>query len=194
MRIGVFGGTFDPIHRTHVAIGRAALEYKRLDQVLFVLSADPPHKGGNAITPAETRYAMVEAALVDEPGLEPCDLELHREGPSYMADTLQTLRERYAGAELYLIIGQDSLVDLPKWYKTDVILQSARLLVLPRPDSGDTIPASLAGHYEFLPFEKSGLSSTEVRQRVREGGAVADCLPPAVSRIVAEKGLYHAHR
>ncbi len=194
MRIGIFGGTFDPIHLTHVAIGRAALEYKALDRVLFVVSADPPHKGGDEITPADARYEMVEAALRSEPGLEPCDLELHREGPSYTADTLRALRALYRDAEFYLIIGQDALVDLPKWYEPDVILKEARLLVLPRPSIVSELPAGLEGHYEVLPFEESNLSSTDVRQRVFEGDAVADCLPPAVLRMVEEKGLYHAHR
>lgn len=194
MRIGVFGGTFDPIHRTHVAIGRAALQHKALDRVLFVVSADPPHKGGDAITPASTRFAMVEAALAGEPGLEPCDLELHREGPSYTADTLKALRAIYPQAEFHLIIGQDALNDLPNWYAPEGILEEARLLVLPRPGLSRPLPAVLEGHYEMLPFDKSELSSTDVRRRIQEGNAVDDSLPPAVLRMVEEKGLYHAHR
>lgn len=194
MRIGVFGGTFDPIHRTHVAIGRAALAFKALDRVLFMVSADPPHKGADLITPADTRYAMVEAALTNEPGLEPCDLELHREGPSYTADTLKALRALYPTAEFHLIIGQDALNDLPTWYAPEGILEEARLLVLPRPGMSRPLPEVLEGHYEMLPFEKSDLSSTDVRRRILAGDAVDDSLPPAVLRIVEEKGLYHAHR
>lgn len=194
MRIGVFGGTFDPIHRTHVAIGRAALEHKGLERVLFVVSADPPHKGGDEITPADTRYEMVEAALRDEPGLEPSDLELHRDGPSYTADTLRALRALHRDAEFYLIIGQDALADLPKWYEPDVILREARLLVLPRPSIVSELPTALDGHYELLPFPESNVSSTGVRQRLLDGEDVTDSLPPAVLRMVEEKGLYHAHR
>ena len=194
MRIGIFGGTFDPIHRTHVAIGRAALEHKSLDRVLFVVSADPPHKGGDEITPADIRFAMVAAALRDEPGLEPSDLELHREGPSYTADTLETLRGMYPDAEFYLIIGQDALMDLPRWRAPDVILREARLLVLPRPSLVTAHPPALDGRYELLPFEESTLSSTDIRQRLLDGELVDDCLPPAVLRIVEEEGLYHAHR
>lgn len=193
MRIGVFGGTFDPIHCTHVDIGRAALEHKALDRVLFVVSADPPHKG-DEITSADDRYAMVEAALANEPGLEPCDLELHREGPSYTADTMKTLRELYPDAEFFLIIGQDALIDLPGWRSPQDILDEAQLLVLPRPSEARPIPAVLEGHYEMLPFAESLMSSTEVRRRLAEGDAVGDCLSPEVLDIARARGLYHAHR
>lgn len=193
MRIGVFGGTFDPIHRTHVDIGRAALNYRGLDRVLFVVSADPPHKG-DEITPADDRYAMVEAALASEPGLEPCDLELHREGPSYTADTMKSLRALYPNAEFFLIIGQDALIDLPGWHSPQGILDEAQLLVLPRPSEERPIPSALDGHYEMLPFAESLMSSTEVRRRLGEGDAAADCLSPAVLEIARERGLYHAHR
>lgn len=194
MRIGVFGGTFDPIHRTHVDIGRTALQHKGLDRVLFVVSADPPHKGGDEITPADDRYAMVEAALATEPGLKPCDLELHREGPSYTADTMKALRALYPDAEFFLIIGQDALIDLPGWRSPQGILDEARLLVLPRPSEERPIPAALDGHYEMLPFAESLMSSTEVRRRLAAGDPATDCLSPAVLKIVKERGLYHAHR
>lgn len=193
MRIGVFGGTFDPIHRTHVAIGRAALRHKGLDRVLFVVSADPPHKG-DEITSADDRYDMVAAALAAEAGLEPCDLELHREGPSYTADTMEALRARHPEAEFYLIIGQDALIDLPRWRSPEVILREARLLVLPRPSEDRPIPPELAGRYEWLPFEQSDLSSTEVRRQLAEGETATGDLDPAVLDIVRQRGLYHAHR
>lgn len=193
MRIGIFGGTFDPIHRTHVAIGRRALSYSKLDRVLFVVAADPPHKGSENITSADLRYAMVEAALEEEPGLEPCDIELHRAGPSYTADTVKALRERYPDAEFLLIVGEDSLVDLPNWYKTRDILDEVNLLVLPRPGTQVPVSEALKGRYEMLPFEKSDISSTEVRSRLSAGKRADDALPPAVQQFVTEKGLYRAH-
>lgn len=193
MRIGVFGGTFDPIHRTHVDIGRAALRHKGLDRVLFVVSADPPHKG-DEITSADDRYDMVAAALAHEAGLEPCDIELHRAGPSYTADTMEVLRARHPEAEFYLIIGQDALIDLPRWRSPDVILREARLLVLPRPTEERPIPPELAGRYEWLPFEQSDLSSTEVRRQLAEGETATGDLDPAVLEIARHRGLYHAHR
>ncbi|MCF6284662.1 MAG: nicotinate-nucleotide adenylyltransferase [Candidatus Hydrogenedentes bacterium] len=195
MRIGIFGGTFDPIHQTHVAIGRAARKHKALEQVLFVVAADPPHKDSDDITPAPLRYAMVEAALTDEPGLEPCDIELHRAGPSYTVDTVKALRSQYPAAEFYLIIGEDTLIDLPRWYRPQEILDEVRLLVLPRPGTKGGAPTSeLEGRYEILPFVVSDLSSTEVRKHVSAGESAGDSLHPAVQKIVDEKGLYHAHR
>lgn len=190
-RIGVFGGTFDPIHRAHLEIARAALDAAGLDRVLFVVAARPPHKRGGPCAPAEHRYAMVERALDDEPAMAPCRVELDRPGPSYMADTLRDIQEEFPGAELFLIIGMDSLVDLPRWRNPDRILASARLLVAPRP--GDwRIAAELEGAYQSLPFRETMLSSTEVRDRIAAGGDLSDVLPPAVARYVEEHGLYDA--
>lgn len=194
MRIGIFGGTFDPIHRAHVAIGRAALNHKALEQVLFVVAADPPHKGAMDLTEVGMRYAMVEAALADEEGLTPCDIELHRAGPSYTVDTVKALRALYPDAEFYLIVGEDSLIDLPNWYHSPRILEEVRLLVLPRPGSDGSQVTKLADDFEMLPFEESFISSTSVRERILAGDAIDTYLPPAVERIIKEKGLYHAYR
>ena len=120
--------------------------------------------------------------------------ELHREGPSYTADTMKALRALYPAAEFFLIIGQDALIDLPGWRSPQGILDEARLLVLPRPSEERPIPSALAGYYEMLPFEESLMSSTEVRRRLAEGDPALDCLSPAVLEIVKERGLYHAHR
>ena len=194
MRIGIFGGTFDPIHRTHVAIGHAAREYKDLDKVLFVVAADPPHKDPAGITPAPIRFAMLEAALADEPGLEPCDIELRRSGPSYTADTVKALRRAYPAAEFFLVIGEDSLLDLPTWHHPQEILDGVRLLVFPRPDVVGTRPPDLEGRCEILPFPMSDLSSTAVRKRLLAGESATESLHPAVQKIVNEQRLYHAHR
>ena len=114
-RIGVFGGTFDPIHTGHLAIAHAALEQACLDKVLFVIAANPPHKHDNAITPASLRAAMTASAIAGIPAFEICSIEIDRPGPSYTADTLMGLHEQYAPAELFFIVGYDSAIDLPHW-------------------------------------------------------------------------------
>jgi nicotinate-nucleotide adenylyltransferase len=192
VRIGIFGGTFDPIHRAHVAIGQAAQKHKALDKVLFVVAAAPPHKGASDISAAEDRFAMVEAALAGEPFLEASGIELERSGPSYTVDTIKALRTRHPEAEFQLIVGEDSLLDLPNWYKTEDILTEVRVLVLPRPGTAATVPDGLEGHYEFLPFEPSMVSSTDVRRRLAAGEGVEDALTPAVIQIAKERGLYNA--
>lgn len=188
-RIGVFGGTFDPIHNTHIAIARAAREQANLDLVLFVVSANPPHKRGATLAPPEDRLALVRAALAGEAGMEASRIELDRSGPSYTADTLAELQARYPSASLYLIIGMDSLIDLPKWKSPERILGLAHLLVVPRPGRRQ-VPASLAGRYSMLAFEEAEDSSTEVRSRIAAGEPCDDLLPRAVIDLIQERGLY----
>ncbi|MBI1320904.1 MAG: nicotinate (nicotinamide) nucleotide adenylyltransferase [Candidatus Hydrogenedens sp.] len=193
-RIGVLGGTFDPIHNAHLELARAAQAQARLDKVLFVVAAQPPHKRGGVTAPAEDRLRLVQVALLGEPGMEACPLELERPGPSYTADTLRELSKRHPGAEFFLILGLDALADLPGWREPETILQHARVLVASRPDQGDAIDPSLEGHYDFLEFPPNDMSSTEVRARLQQGDPVADLLPAPVIEAIRETGLYGAAR
>ena len=189
-RIGVLGGTFDPIHNTHLAMARAAMECARLDRVLFVLSARPPHKRDDTVASPEQRLEMIEAALEREAKFEACDIELHREGPSYMWETLRDLEEEHPGAEFFLIVGLDSLLDFPNWKDPEDILERARLLVAPREGDGRVVPASLEGKYDFVPFEESDVSSTDVRGRVSRGESIDALVPAGVVRLIRERGIY----
>ena len=133
-RIGVFGGTFDPIHNAHLDIARAALEYAHLDRILFVVAARPPHKTEGPSAAPEHRYAMAAAALEHEPAMEASRIEIDRRGVSYTVETLGQLRQMHPSCELVLVIGYDALIDLPNWKQPDIILDRARLLVVPRPE------------------------------------------------------------
>ena len=189
-RIGVFGGAFDPIHNAHIDVAREALDAARLDKVLFVVAARPPHKRGETVASPEERFAMVEAALGGEAQMEACDLEMKREGPSYMCDTLEQIDSMYPGADLFLIIGLDSLLDLPGWRNPEKITSRARLLVVPRPTDGRAVPDSLQDAYEFLPFEETEVSSTEIRRRIATGENVTDLVPAAVEDLLLSEGYY----
>lgn len=190
-RIGIFGGTFDPIHNTHLDIARAARDQAELDRVLLVVSAWPPHKHNGTVAPAEDRYALVQAAVTGEKGLEASRLELDREGPSYTADTLQQAQELFPWAALFLILGQDAVVDLPRWRNPSEILARAKLIVIPR--AGEThVSPEIDTPYETLEFPVSRLSSTEVRERIRAGEPIDDLTPPPVARLIQKKGLYNA--
>ena len=186
VRIGVFGGTFDPIHVTHLDIARAAL--------LFVVSGSPPHKNGEVFATPEQRLRMVEAALEGEEAMEASSLELRRGGPSYMADTLDELRKAHPGGTLFLILGLDSLSDLPNWRTPGRILRQAEVLAVARPGTPSEVGDLPAQHYTRVPFKENGLSSTEVRARLKRGDAVAELLPPAVARLIREERIYHAGR
>lgn len=190
-RIGVLGGTFDPIHRAHLAIADAARHQAGLDRVLFVVSAVPPHKRNEVHAPAEDRLALTRAAVTDIPGFEVCDIELRRPGPSYTVDTLRELRTLYPEADLFLIMGYDAALDLPRWREPRQILHLARLLILPRPN--ETYPPlhpDVASRAKVLAFRPMALSSTEIREALKRGETPRDALPDAVLDLIRQKGLY----
>ena len=189
-RIGIYGGTFDPIHKTHVDAARAALGHAHLDVVFFVVAASPPHKRGEVFADAEDRLDMVCAAIADEPGMEASRIEMDRCGPSYTVDTLQELEGQYPGAHFFLILGQDSLSDLLHWRDPQGILSRAQLLVVPRPGIVLPPPRQLEGGFALLPFEESDLSSSDIRDRLCRGQAVWGCLAAGVQQIIRERGLY----
>lgn len=192
LNIGVFGGTFDPVHRTHLRIARAARDAAGLDLVLFVVASAPPHKRGGVMAGAEDRLAMVEAAVAGEPSFATSRAEVDRPGPSYTADTLRQLQAEHPGAALHLILGYDSALDLPKWREPEAILAMARLLVFRRPECARPLPPLLADKAVLVPFEADNLSSTEVRRRLARGADTAGLVPPGVLEIIERKGLYHA--
>jgi len=189
VRIGVFGGTFDPIHCAHLNIGLAARDQVALDRVLFVVAHIPPHKQDSTDASAEDRYAMVSATIADEPGMEPSDLELDRDGVSYTADTLRTLRAQSPDAKLFLIIGMDSLIDFPRWREPENILALAKLIVVPRPGQW-TPPSEMEGQYQLLDFDHADISSTDVRARIESGADLDGIVPDAAAKLIREKGLY----
>lgn len=189
-RIGVLGGTFDPIHKAHLELARTALLEAALDRVVFVVAGRPPHKTGDVHASPEHRLKMAQAAIAADPPLNVSDIEITRDGPSYMADTLELLQKQYPNARLYLIMGMDSLVDLPNWREPERILKYARILAAQRPGNHVSIPASLEGHYELLPFDQVNISSTQTRQRIAHNEDVSDVLPEAVIKLIQQEHIY----
>lgn len=190
-RIGVLGGTFDPIHRAHLAIAEAARRQAGLDRVLFMVAATPPHKRGDVHTPARDRLDLTRAAVADIPGFEACDLELRRPGPSYTVDTLRELRILYPQSEIFLIMGYDAALDLPHWRDPHTILNLARLLILPRPsESHPPLHPDIVDRAQMLAFNPMDLSSSEIRNILKRGETPRDALPEAVLDLIRHKGLY----
>lgn len=190
-RIGVFGGTFDPIHNAHIDIARAAIDFANLDVVFFVVAARPPHKSGDTYASPEQRLAMVEAALADQSGLQPSSLEIERDGPSYTAETLRQLEDVNHGADFFLILGHDSLIELSGWKDPETILFFARLLAVSRPGERKAVPEGLKGKYDIIPFNETPVSSTEIRQRIADGLSVDRLVPASVLGIIDREGLYN---
>src|SRR5262245_16024054 len=134
MRLGIFGGSFDPVHTGHLILAEQCREQARLDRVLFVPAARPPHKT-RELTPFHHRAEMRTLAIAGNPAFVVDELEKDRPGPSFTADTLEQLHQREPEAELWLILGADSLFDVPRWYRPERILELAGLLVVGRPGS-----------------------------------------------------------
>lgn len=190
MRLGVLGGSFDPIHAGHLVLAEAARDRLRLDRVLLVVAAAQPLKPGGPAAPAEDRYAMVRLALRGRPRLAASDLELRRPAPSYTVDTLRELRRTQPGTpEVFLLLGADALADLPRWREADAVQRLARIVGCPRPGS----PAP-RGVDEVLVVATPDVSSTEVRRRLAAGESVEGLLPEDVLAYVRERGLYGAAR
>lgn len=195
-RIGVFGGTFDPVHNGHLAIADAIRKQLRLDTVLWVPAGRPPHKKGQIISEDDDRLAMLELALIDAPRNEVSRVDLDRGGPSYTADLLEILSRQYAPAALIFIMGEDSLRDLPNWHDPERILREAELAVAARPNVEADLAAlevrlpALRGRVHLVTAPELPISSSQIRTLVREGQPIDSLVPPTVARYIAERGLY----
>jgi nicotinate-nucleotide adenylyltransferase len=199
LRLGILGGTFDPVHCGHLLLGAAARDELELDRVLFVPAGQPWRKAGRSITSAEHRLAMLGLALEGEETFETALLELEREGPSYAADTLEALRRDRPNDELFFILGEDALVDVPNWARPGRILELAVLVVARRvgverravDEAARRLPGLLE-HAVWLKMQVVDVSGTEIRDRVRRGLPVGDVMPPAQEEYIREHGLYRA--
>jgi nicotinate-nucleotide adenylyltransferase len=189
-RIGVFGGTFDPPHVAHLALAEWARVALRLDCVIFMPAARPPHKRHLRITSADDRVAMTRAAVRGNPVFRVSTLEVRRRGPSYTVDTVRALRRMHPGASFYLLIGEDSLREFHTWHEPDEILKLARLAVAGRPGARGRGGPAEGRRVVMLRNPVLQLSSSEIRARVRSGKSVRYLVPDAVVRHIEKRGLY----
>jgi nicotinate-nucleotide adenylyltransferase len=192
MKVGIFGGTFDPIHMGHLLLAEQALEAAALDQIWFIPAGEPPHKQGKAITPAEHRMQMVELAIQGNPRFYASGIELEREGLSYTVDTIEKLNELYPDIKFFLLVGADMVKDLPHWYKIKKIIQFVRVIALGRPGVWiEGLPDFIEKRLSWIPDAiLTNLSSSTIRQRAREGKSIRYLVPDAVYQYIKEHGLY----
>jgi nicotinate-nucleotide adenylyltransferase len=193
-RIGVFGGTFDPIHAGHVEAAEAVHRTLDLDRTLLVVANEPWQKEGTrSVTPAEDRMAMVEAAVADRPGLEPSRLEIDRGGPSYTIDTVEELHRLSPGSELFLVVGADVVPDLPTWRNQAALQESVVLVVVDRPGAtGEQPPPGWQA--VSVPVPPFDVSSTELRALLEAGRPVDGLVPESVIRCIRGRNLYATGR
>lgn len=195
MRLGIFGGTFDPIHYGHLRLAEEARDTLRLDRVLFVPNQVSPFKTGATTTPGRQRAQMVAAAIADHAQFALWDGELQREGPSYTVETLRSLRALHPDAELYFLTGTDAVRDLPQWREPEALLSLARFVAAARPGVSvdqvrDALPENWRARVDFLPMAGLEISSTALRERVADGRSIRYLTPPAVVQFIQANALY----
>ena len=192
--IGIFGGTFDPIHTAHLELAELVRVTLDLDEMLLVVANQPWQKEGErVVTPAEDRFALVEAAVEGWPGLSPSRIEIDRGGPSYTVDTVHQLLADQPGARITLVVGSDVVAGLGTWHHEEELRDLVTLAVVGRPgaDPGGPPPGWRTVTVPAAPFD---VSSTELRRRLEEGGSVEGLVPEAVIRCIRQRGLYATDR
>jgi nicotinate-nucleotide adenylyltransferase len=191
-RIGLFGGTFDPVHNAHLALARSALQDLQLDEVRWIPAGRPWQKASR-ISPAVCREAMVRLAIEGEPRFVIDRIELEREGASYTLDTVRALQAARPGAEWALLIGQDQYAGLHTWVDWRELLSRVTLAVANRPGPAPRPQAEVLAHpHRSVPLPMLDISSTEIRRRVAAGSDISTLVPAAVAGYIEHTGLYRA--
>jgi nicotinate-nucleotide adenylyltransferase len=197
VRIGVLGGTFDPVHLGHLVVAETAREAERLDRVLFVPAGRPWHRDRAPIASAADRLAMVEAAIAGNPGFAVSRVDIERAGPTYTVDTLEALLVQYPGARLIFLLGQDALAQLGNWRDPGRLTELCEIVAVSRPGAP---PVDLAALHPLIPDAPLrvrlletpliGISATMIRARVRAGHSIRYLTPDPVVAYIAQRGLY----
>ena len=222
MKLGLLGGSFNPVHHGHLAIARQTREALGLDQILFIPTNHPPHKPNGSLAPAQDRYEMVRLAIASDPSLAISDVEIRRPGKSYSIDTIRLLQQEHgAWTQLFFLIGLDAFLDFPSWREPLTLLELCPFVVLSRPGLSfrslstmallPPIPqASLADldagrisqlevslgtqRLTYLQLPPCTVSASDIRSRIRRGLSVANLLPPLVESYILQHHLYQEDR
>lgn len=199
-RIGVLGGTFDPIHYGHLAAADECRSALSLDVVLFLPAGHPPHKRGQKVSPVVDRLRMVELAIASNPHFQISRVDVDRPGPSYTVAALKELRRQVGDeAEIWFIMGADSLAEILTWREPERLLQLARIAAVNRPGAPDPAPERLEtalpgarSRIDVIEIPDLAISATELRERVAAGRQIKYQLPEEVERYIADRGLYRS--
>ncbi len=194
-RIGLFGGTFDPIHYGHLRLAEEAREFAQLDQVLFVPAARSPFRLEEPLTEAKHRLAMVRLAIASNPAFAVSEMEIQRGGISYTIETVEALQGEYSEAELFLILGADSLQGFPQWYQAERLAQKVTLLAGVRPPYDEksvwqALPDWVCQRTLLVPMTPLAISASAIRQKVRAGHSIRYLTPDDVIEYIRENHLY----
>jgi len=194
-RIGIMGGTFDPLHMAHLIAAEEAMNAFDLDRVIFMPAGDPPHKSEGPVSAAEHRYAMTLIGTAENPHFEVSRLEIERPGPSYSVDTIRALRGILGpNVEVYFVAGGDEMLEIESWHESGALPELAKFIAVPRPgfDLADLehLPPKFRASIEVLRMLEVSISATDIRQRVAAGESIRYLVPEGVEAYIRKNGLY----
>ena len=193
VKIGLFGGSFDPIHYGHLQIAEWTKNKLALDKIIFIPAAIPPHKLRSVIASAEHRFNMTQLAIQDHPDFKISDVEINRKGISYTIDTIYYFREKHhlQKNEIFLLIGGDSLIDLPTWRFPDRIVENCTVVVYQRHGADlDVIPEKYVKKVRILETPLIDISSTSIREKIAAGTSISTQTSPSVAQYIEKHNLY----
>lgn len=199
MKLGIFGGAFNPVHNGHLALAKSYYDGLRLDRIIFIPTSVPPHKTSDYLAPKKDRLEMVRLAVEGNPAFEVSDIEFCRQGKSYTYDTLSALRRIYPDSELYLIIGADQFLTFHLWYRYKEILDMVTLCTSARESESEkkelyeyakSLDGLESGKYFIADYPVLKLSSSEIRDKINSGEDISDLVSKRVYNYIFEKGLY----
>jgi nicotinate-nucleotide adenylyltransferase len=196
MRLGIFGGTFDPIHHGHLIVADELRFRLGLDRVLFLPAGRPPHKTDQDITANVHRVNMLQTAIAGDPYFDISFVDIERDGLSYTADSMREHKKRYPEAEITFLMGQDSFRDLPYWHRPGELAQLVKLAVALRPgivvDTENIVHRvpEIEGRFEIVNVPLIQIAASEIRRRVRENEPIRYQVPPSIDTYIRQHGLY----
>ncbi|MEO0565382.1 MAG: nicotinate (nicotinamide) nucleotide adenylyltransferase [Chloroflexota bacterium] len=197
-RIGIFGGSFNPLHQGHLIVAEFAAESISLDKILFTPVVDPPHKDGRGLVPIEHRCRMIDMSIGGNDRFDLSMVDSDRPGPHYSVDTVQIVGKQFEGSDIYFVMGGDSLRSFPKWHDPMGIVAHCRLAVMRRPsykpvqpDMHDDVLPGLSDHIDMIEAPPIGISSTRIREQLQMGKSVRYLVPDNVLDYIHEHQLYY---
>lgn len=191
-RLGVFGGTFDPVHVGHVVVATESRAQLALDRVLLVVAGDPWQKRGKVVASAADRLALVDAAVDGVEGVEASAIEIERDSPSVTAETLEALTA--PGRELFLVLGADAVANMGTWRRLEETRDLATVVVVERAGDAHSEPPGSGWRVERVAIPRLDIASTDLRERLGSGRPIDGLVPPAVVRTIRARGLYTGRR
>lgn len=188
MKIGILGGTFNPIHYGHLILGEQVLGQLKLDKVIFVPDFVPPHKSGRGIIPARHRLKMIELAVNKNPHFAVSDIEIERKGKSYTVDTLREIKRVYPQAKLFFICGSDLVAEIPRWKDVDEIYRLAKFVLAKRPGFGKRLSGK---NFLKIDVAQVDISSSLIRELVKKNMSILYLTPDKVIKYIKKHRLYN---